>query len=564
MNKSFSLLFSNRALLIFALVGIALFMTGCGGSTSTVATLVPTPTPTPTPVVSSSTVQLRVGDAPVDQLLNFEVTIVSPVVATLSTGEKAKAVLTNNRIELSHTAGKFEPLLNVSLPQGTYKSVDITLADPAITYVYTPVRFSAGSFGSNSAKDPELVSQDFPGTQTVTVNFDPAITVGDNASVFSLDVNLANSLVFDPKDGQEITGVAFTPASFKIIQKAIASSDQQQDKDGEMESVWGTVSAVSGSSLILNAGQSGAVLQIATSSSTQFHDSLKGLADTLGRLVEVEGFTQADGTMLASEVELLAGANGASIEGVILDAGDSLVDRNVLGFGHQANAFTMLTQDGVGNGSSNDDVGWTFTIHTDYLTSSAYMVDYGKCDWSRLNTKIPGPLFPFDANHLFPGQRVGVVTSSALPNADFSHFSATKIYLEQQAVTGTIVEYHSPVQETSTLKSDDNTTWFVLALPEDSYVRALSGRAYVVVYQGPATDVEYLTDNTEKIIGRGTIVRVRGLMFAFANWNPWNNYASSLNVSHNGGALTMISRRITEQPALPAPPVPSVTVAPAK
>jgi hypothetical protein len=544
MNQLFSQ-FSKAgcALLTVALLGVALFAVGCGDGSSS-ATLLPTPTPAPT-AAPASTVQLRVGDAPVDQLLNFEVTILSPVVATLSSGEKANAVLGNNRIELSHTAGKLEPLLNITLPQGTYKTIDITLADPAVTYVYTRVKQQGDYFGSNDVSAPELVSQDFPGNQTVTIHFDPPVTFGSDASIVNLDVNLANSLVFNPNDSQEITGVTFTPASFTFTKKAIAAADKQQDKDGELESVWGTVSAVSGSSIVLNAGQSGAVLQIATSSTTKFHDSLKGINDTLGRLIEVEGFTQANGTMLATEVELLAGNTGASIEGVVLDAGDSMVNRNALSLGHQANSFTMLAQDSVGNGTRNDDVGWTFTVHTDYLTNAAYEVDYGKCDWSQLNAEIPGPQFPFDSTHLFPGQRVGVVTSSALPNADFSHFTATRVYLEQQAVTGTIVYYHAPAASEVSSPAPDNSTWFVLALPPDSYVRALSGRSFVLVYQGPATDVEFLPTNTDKTIGVGTIARVRGLLFAFANWYPRDSYSS---VSHDGGTLTMISRRITEQP----------------
>ena len=94
-------------------------------------------------------------------------------------------------------------------------------------------------------------------------------------------------------------------------------------------------------------------------------------------------------------------------------------------------------------------------------------------------------------------------------------------------------------------------TWFVLALPEDSYVRALSGREFVLVYQSPSVDIEYLPSNTDKTIGEGALVRVRGMMFAFAGWFP---KGAPEMVSHDGGILTMIARRITEQQQ----PVPSV------
>lgn len=534
----------SRILMTFTLLAVVVAATGCGDGNSTFAstpnpTPNPTASPTPTPI-ASSTVQLRVGDAPADQMLSFEVTLVSPIIARLSDGTKIEAALANNRIELSHSAGKLEALGTITLPQGTYQSVNITIADPAVTYVYTPLRRSGASgFGG-----PELVSRDFPGTQTVTLAFDPPIKIGADASVVNLDVNIANSLIFNPDDSQEIIDVRFTPASFALIQKPIAAPEKQQHMNGELESVWGVVTALSGNnSLILKGGQSGVQLQIGITSTTQFHDSLKGLSDTLGRLIEVEGYTQANGTMVATEIEPLAGSNGAGIEGVILDAGNSLIDRNVLNFGHQADAFTMLAQDGTGNGAKNDDLGWTFTIHTQYLTDQAYALDYGKCDWSGLNTDVPGPLFPFDSRHLFPGQRVAVVTSSALPDSDFTHFTATKVELEQQAVTGRIVFYHSP-DAVESLGMPETGTWFVLALPQDSYVRALSGREFVLVYQGPSVDIEYLPSNTDKTIGEGALVRVRGMMFAFADWFP---KGAPEMVSHDGGTLTMIARRITEQ-----------------
>ena len=537
----------SQILLALAILAFVFAAAGCGDGHSTFVASNPTnPTPSPTPTpVPTSTVQLRVGDAPADQVIDFEVTLVSPVLATLADGTKINATLANNRMELSHTAGKLEPLGSLTLPQGSYKSVDITLADPAITYVYTPAeREFAAPNGSLTRH--ELVSKDFPGTQTVTLTFNPPVNVGADATVLNLDVNIAYALLFSPDDKQEIVGVEFTPDCFNLIQKPIASADKQQHMDGELESVWGVASKVNGSSFTLTGGQSGVVLNITTTSTTQFHDSLKGIADVAGRLVEVEGYTQADGTMTANEIDLLAGSNGAGIEGVVLDAGNSLVDTNVFSFGHLPDSFTMLAQDGTGNGTRNDDVGWTFTIHTEYLTDSAYQVDYGKCDWSTLNTDVPGPIFPFDSRHIFPGQRVAVVTSSAVPDADFSHFSATGVFLEQQAITGKIVFYHAPeTPRDSALPSlPDDSTWFVLELPRDSYVRSLSGRSQVLVYQSPSAEVEFLSTNAEKTIGEGTLVRVRGLMFAYANWYP---QGAPTIVSHDGNILTMIARRITEQ-----------------
>jgi Domain of unknown function (DUF5666) len=521
-----------RGVLGLAILSALFLALGCGNdSTHFVA-------PTPTPLATTST-QIRIGDSPVDQLLAFEVTVGDPVVAKLASGKQFNVTLSNNRLELSHMAGKMEPILVSNLPQGSYSGLEITFVDPAVTYVYQRGWFFDGGRSS-------IATRDFPGSQTVKIEFNPAVTLGSNASVVSIDVDLAKALVMNPDDSSEITGVNFTPEVFTITQTAPAPSDKQQHDDGELESVMGTVASVNGNSFTLNAGQSGAVLTVTTTGATKFYDSVKDLADMVNRLVEVEGYTQSDGTLVATEVEGLVSSKGASIEGVILDAGDSLIERNVLGYAHQAQSFTILAQDATGNGTKNDDLGWTFTVHTDYLTENAYSVDYGKCDWKGLGTDVPGPLFPFDSTHLFPGQRVSVATGSALPDADFSHFTATSVELEQQAVTGQIVFYHPPNPEPTpslAVTPADQGTWFVLYLPEDSFVRSLSGRTFVLVYQGPATDVEFLPTNEEHTIGVGTVARVRGLMFAFASWYP--NSAPAM-VSMDGGTLTMIARRVTE------------------
>jgi uncharacterized protein DUF5666 len=512
-----------RGVLGLAILCALLLTLGCGNDKKTFVA------PTPTPLATTST-QIRIGDAPVDQILTFEVTIADPVVAKLASGQQMNISLSNNRLELSHMAGKMEPILVSSLPQGTYSGVEITLVDPAVIYAYQK-GWNVESFGEGRAS---LVMKDFPGSQTVKIDFNPAVTIGASPTVIGIDINLAKAIVLDPDNQSEITGVNFTPEVFTMTQRPIASADKQQHQDGELESVTGKVTAYTGSSFTLKAGQSGAELTVTTNNTTQFHDNLKSAADALNRIVEVEGYTHSDGTLVATEVEPVAGANGAALEGIITDAGNLFGTRDVLGF--QPTAFQILAQDAAGAGAKTDDVGYTFTVHTTYLTDNAFTVDYGKCDWSGLKTDVPGPLFPFDSRHLFPGQRIEVRTSSALPDGDFTHFSGTGVELEQQAVTGWIDWYRS---------SEDGSAWFMLELPFDSYVHRLSGYRWVWVYQGPATDVELLNTDTEHTIGEGSFVRVRGLMFLSPQFYQT---AAAPNFSVRD-SLSMIARRISEQAA---------------
>lgn len=542
---------------VLALFSLALLAVGCGGHTRTTAAVVsPTPTPTPTPAAAASA-QIRFGDKPIkfigdpaESILALEVSIGS-MSATLQSGEVQQIELPTktNRLELSHMASKFEPFMNISIPAGTYTSLNLTLVDPAVTYVKT----SWGPFDLFGSR-AELVSQDFPGTQNVTITFDPALDAQSEAGVFNLDFNIANTLVLNNQN--EIINVDFTqPNAFAYVLNTIGPIDGQQHQNGELEDVTGTVLSVDANSFVLDGGQSGEILTISATDTTKIHDSLDNavpFSDMVGRVVEVEGFTAPDGTMTANEIELLAGKTGASIEGVILDAGRNAFDeRNILSLGHGSDSFSLLAQDGTGNGSQIGDVGWTFTIHTQYLTDLSYDIDYGKCDWSGISDTLEHSLFPFDAQHLFPGQRVMAQTSSTLPDGDFTHFTGTGVELAQQAVTGTIDLWFPPTdnQTAAALGADFNNggTWFTLRLHRNSFVAALSGSDTVLVYAGPGTDIELLDPNNSDL-GHGSLVRVRGLMFM-----PFNDGGlprTFVSTPHAGNFLTMVARRITEQQPL--------------
>src|SRR5258708_30386111 len=105
---------------LFAILAIAalLIAAGCGGGGSSSAA----PSPTPVPAGASST-QFRIGDAPVDSVIAFEVTV-SALSLTPSAGGAPLVVPlpAGNRLELSHSSAKFEPFAIGSLPQGSFSS----------------------------------------------------------------------------------------------------------------------------------------------------------------------------------------------------------------------------------------------------------------------------------------------------------------------------------------------------------------------------------------------------------------------------------------------------------
>src|ERR1043166_2500518 len=110
----------------FALVALIVLAVGCGGGGSGVAN---NPGPTPTPAGTTST-QVRFGDAPADSVIAFEVSVSSLSLTPAAGGAPiAVTVPANNRIELTHASGKFEPFVAGNLPQGTFSSANLTRSE---------------------------------------------------------------------------------------------------------------------------------------------------------------------------------------------------------------------------------------------------------------------------------------------------------------------------------------------------------------------------------------------------------------------------------------------------
>jgi uncharacterized protein DUF5666 len=459
------------------LLAIALFLVQCGGGGGSTVT----PPPPPVPAGATST-QLRIGDAAVDKIVDFELTVGSPIVAIPSGGGAAVNITVGpNRLELSHMAGKLEPLGVLNMPQGSYSSAAITILNPEMTFLSglgTPVTISG------------------PASQTITVNFSPALVIPATPTVLNVDLNVANSITTNASG--DPTGFNFTSSSFVIGTSGIAAENQQEDHSGEMENVTGLVSSVSGNNFVLNVGQSGAQLTFATDNTTQFTDGLTTLASALNQIVKVEGVTKADGSLFAKEVEGLESQAGAEVEGLVTTV-----------VGNPATTLTLLAQDGMGSGMDNSKVGANFNINVNGLSASKYRIDLGKCDMSGLT--VPGPNFPFDGTTIHAGQRIEVDAVASVPAASGT-ITADKVRLEQQAISGTVSNF--------TLGTGGAAT-FDVTLPSGSHLAVLSGQTVVHVFQQPGTNNQFGT------IANTSTVRVRGLLF-------WT-----------GTQFNMIARRIT-------------------
>lgn len=445
--KSFAQAVTKTALAFILAVGI-LFAAGCGGGGSSV-----NPGPTPTPGSGAANTQVRFGDAPADSVISFEVSV-SALSLTPSGGGSNVTVTVpaNNRIELTHQSGKFEPFVTGNLPQGTFSAANLTLVNSELTFL-------------NSSGTPVHING--PASASISVPLNPAITVGSSPLVLNIDVNVANAITLA---GGVVNGISFGPTSFNITAKA-PGAGAQQDDDGEIEDVQGTVTAVNGSSFDLKIG-TGSTLTFATDGTTEFKDGVTGVAALLNQVVTVEGFTKSDGSLFAKEVEGLENQAGGEVEGLITSISGS--------------TLTINAQDGIGNGMDDSKVGATFTVNIAGLSASKFRVKGG----DGFGGSVPNTL-TFDATTIHEGQRIEVDTDAPVP-AENGAISPDKINLQQQGIAGTV--------------ANASASTFDLNLAADSALAVISGQSVVHVTEVSSTDVRTTVSN-------GASVRVRGLLF---------------------------------------------------
>lgn len=447
--------------------------------------------------------QLRIGDAPADRVLSFEVTL-GPITLTSSAGASVTVLNGTRRLELSHLSATNELLAMLKVPQGTYTSGSITVSNPEITFI--------DATGKIQKLEPAF-------NQAIPVSFDPPVAISASATVLSIDLNIAESLTFDAQGN--ITGLNLSGASFTLGAAAVGPEDHQDDHDGAIEGLTGVISAVGGPVFDLTIDATGSTLRFTSDANTRFDD---GATLTVGARVTVEGFTRADGSLYAKEIEAVdqeqPNQQAAEAEGYVTQV-----------TGNPATQLAFLAVDGGGDGMDSSQIGGIITAD---VTNARYRVHAQNIDTSGFGN-LPSAQFPFDANSIHAGQLVQVSTNGGMKddvmknddgggnNGDGGNDgngnggkdgNGARVELQQQTLTGGV----SGLSATTTA----GPATFTLTLPDDSIFAMLSGETAVSVYLQTGTDLHDVS-----AIANGDRVRVRGLVF------------------FNGTSFTMIAGRIT-------------------
>ncbi len=346
---------------IFSLVllgGLGLTSAGCGGSQAPPVTAPP----------STGNLLVTVGDSPMAGVLSAEVTIGS---LTLNGANGATSLFSQPiQVELSHLGAIATPLMSGSIPAGDYTGLSLAVSAASVTYL------DPAQAGQAITKPATL------GPSTATLTFTQPLSLGAGAAAgLALDFDLANSF--------DLNGAAlsFTPV---VRAGGLAAGGAAAGLPIEM---MGRVASVSGSGFSISTMMGRQLtFAVASGNGTLFGGGLTLSTLAPGMVVRVDASLQADGSLLATDVDASGAGTTAGgqdgCQGILTSVSGS--SGTVSGFNMVAQACALsaamgaMMQEGMGAGMS-------------YATA-ADATDAG----------APA----FGAGQMFPGQAVQIMTAT--------------------------------------------------------------------------------------------------------------------------------------------------------
>jgi hypothetical protein len=406
-------------------------------------------------------------DAPLSSVVGFDVPINS--ITLNGQNNSPQVVSTPTTVDFARLVGLRSPLAFNSVPADTYSSATFVLANPVISYV------------DMSQNPPALktINGTLPQSPyTLTVNFPTAMVVGsDGLAGLKMEFDIRQSLAVN--NGQ-VTGVV-NPVIYIKATKASDPDGQVTDLTG------GLVSVNAASNSFVIQGPYGRQLTIYVNDNTQFNSGWNINDLAAPAIVGVQGAFQADGSLMASGVEVITTAQ-TFLSGRVLQVTTS---------NGQAQSVTMWV--GETGADLVSDVDTIQTIDVSAIT------EYEICF---LDGPLTGALF--NNTSVEVGQRIFIGGSYVS-----STFTPQMISLRRQGVNGMLVV---PPQGSVTIVSGNEGSF---QLSNNGLVGYSAGGP-VTVYTGNVTlflnldGLSALADDTA-----GVPLITRGLLLEDPN-NPGN------------------------------------------
>jgi hypothetical protein len=375
----------KRLLGITLLISLAILGVGCGSSPSSSSSSQP------------GNMFVTGEDAPLASVVGFDVTINS-ITLNGSNNTSAQVLSTPTTVDFARLLGLRSPLAFNSVAAGTYTSATFSLSSPVISYV---------DMTTNPPTLTTLNATFSPTTgtstqTTVTVNFPAAMVVSSNGLAgLRMEFDIRQSVQVDGNGN--VTGVVNPTINAAAVQASDPNA-QVTDLTGGLVSV-----NAAGNSFVLQ-GPYGHQLTIDVNNSTQFNSgwSINDLAAPA--FVGVQGYFQADGSLMASNVE-------------VITTSQSFLSGRVLAINPTSGAVQTITM-WVGE-TSADSVSDSDTIQT--INVSA-VTQYDVCFFNNLFTNGL-----FNDSTVIVGQRIFIGGSNS-----GGVFTPQMVSLRVQGVYGTL------------------------------------------------------------------------------------------------------------------------------
>jgi hypothetical protein len=230
------------------------------------------------------------GDAPLPSVLAFNVTLTS-----LKLDGTTELLTSPTTVDFARLLGLRTLLGFNTVPAGTYRSLTISMTNPSISFLDLTTTPPGATNMAGTFKDAG--GNNVPST-TITVALTQPLTVASGGLAgLHFDFNLRNSIAVDGTG--QITGVVNPVIKVKPV--------AQSDPDAEINDLRGglvSVNTAANSFVLQRAG--GRQITIDVNSSTNFSGNLTLATLPNPSVIEVDGHLQADGSVLAESVEVVA------------------------------------------------------------------------------------------------------------------------------------------------------------------------------------------------------------------------------------------------------------------
>lgn len=337
-------------------------------------------------------------DAPLSSVVGFSLTLNS-ITLNEQGGSTATVLSTPTTVDFARLLGLRSPLAFNTVTPGTYTSATFVVANPMISYVdMTQNPPALNTYTGALPQNPD----------TITVNFPTPMVVASNGLAgLKMEVDIRKSVSVDANGQILLNGSGQAIVNPGIYAKATKASDP----DGEVTDLMGGLVSVSaGNNSFILQGPYGRQLTIYVNSNTQFNSgwNINNLATPA--FVAVQGRFQADGSLMASGVE-------------VVTTSQSFVSGRVLQVGTNGSGHLQVTM-WIGE-TGADMVSWVDTIQTIDINA---VTQYDICFMDNPFTNAL-----FDSTSIEVGQRIFI--GGSFVN---SVFTPAMISLRRQGMYGTL------------------------------------------------------------------------------------------------------------------------------